>query len=197
MTQVMANPFLEENYEEYYEEVFSEYNIRKEDVPYHPYYYTPQGKNKMNDPLYKAVQEFKKSRKPKAGQRPTKRTNILKEISQQDEINRKEIIEEWITEKTQKDSKLGRPKKYTELEIRAIQDAHIEWEFGFKKISAILSNKPLSERDSKLFIFLLFRAEWKDEDIKALLNRIFEGKSKMSPIQAKRLKEQGMDYLSN
>ena len=191
MTQAILNPFLEEDY---YETVFSDYGIRKEDVPYHPYYYNPQGKEKMKDPLYQAIQEFKKHRTP---QRPTKRTNILKEISKQDEINRKEIMDEWISERVEKDSKLGRPKKYSELEIRAIQDTHIEWEFGFKKISAILSNQPLSERDSKLFIFLLFRAEWTDKDIKALLNRIFEGKSKMSPIQAKRLKEQGMDYLTS
>lgn len=193
MSETMANPFLEEDY---FESVFSDFGLRKEDVPYHPYYYTPQGKNKMNDPLYKVIQQFKQDRAPKA-KRPKNKTNILKEISEQDLLNRKELINEWVSEKVEKDSKLGRPKKYTELEIRAIQDAHIEWEFGFKKISAILSNKPLSERDSKLFIFLLFRAEWNDEDIKALLNRIFEGKSKMSPIQAKRLKEQGMDYLSN
>lgn len=191
MTQTILNPFLEEDY---YETVFSDYGIRKEDVPYHPYYYTPQGKDKMKDPLYHAIQEFKKERTPK---RPKEKTNILKEISKQDEINRKEIMDEWISERVEKDSKLGRPKKYSELEIRAIQDAHIEWEFGFKKISAILSNQPLSERDSKLFIFLLFRAEWTDKDIKALLNRIFEGKAKMSPIQAKRLKEQGMDYLTS
>lgn len=193
MTQTMANPFLEEDY---YESVFSDFGIRKEDIPYHPYYYTPQGRDKMNDPLYKAVQEFKKDRTPKTGQRP-KPTNILKQISKQDVLNRKEILNEWVSERIEKDSKLGRPKKYTELEIRAIQDTHIEWEFGFKKISKILSNEPLSERDSKLFIFLLFRAEWTDQDIKALLDRIFEGKSRMSPIQAKRLKEQGMDYLSN
>lgn len=191
MNKEFDNPFLEKTETE---DILSEYGLTKQDAPYHPYYYIPQGENVMKDPLYKAIKNVKEERTPKVGQRP-KSSGILKQLSEQDEINRREIIKSWVDQKVEKSSKMGRPKKYTELEIRAIQDVHIEWEFGYKKIAAILSNNPMSKRDSKLFIFLLFKAEWTDKDIKLLLDRIFDGKSKMSPIQAKRLKEQGMKYL--
>lgn len=191
MITEFENPFLQKTETE---DVLSEYGLKKEDAPYHPYYYIPQGENVMKDPLYKAIKEVKEERTPKVGQRP-ENSGIFQNISKQDEINRKELINDWVNEKVVKSSKKGRPKKYTELEIRAIQDVHIEWEFGYKKIAAILSNKALSKRDSKLFIFLLLRAEWTDKDIKKLLHRIYDGESKMSPIQAKRLKEKGMKYL--
>jgi hypothetical protein len=92
---------------------------------------------------------------------------------------------------------VGRPKAYSSLDILAVHTLYAPNTFGFKKVADLLSGKEMSRADFNTFIVLMVRNGWTTEETDEILERISSGKCKMSHTQARRLYNNGHQYIND